>query len=319
MSRQPLLMRSSPALGTASASGGIFPTYLDGPPIDSDQGYTASHKNTNKGDAPRRVISAGDGTQYGCEETGGPGRTSFQSEGTSRRRKSIAGLEAMGTQDIRFSSGALPAFGTLDGAARSSYSTAIPDDHVEEDEDSSDHISIFGDDDEVPADDSPYAQVRDSVSSYDNTSLSINTPRMWVLSMLFAIFGSSTNLFFSLRYPSVSITPVIALLVVHPIGLLWDRSLKRDDDPEHTFVNGFVQGSCAASESPSDPLIVRSSSGILKESWTRRLRLWLAQGQWNEKEHCCVFISSNVSFGFAFATDVCDKMTNFAFQILTTL
>jgi hypothetical protein len=324
MSRQPLLMRSSPALGTASVSGGgIFPTYLDGPPVDSNQGYTARHKNTQKGDALRRVTSAGDGTQYGCEETGGPGRTSFQSEGTSRRRKSIAGVEAMGTQDIRFSSGALPAFGTLDGAARSSYSTAIPDDDVEEDEDSSDHISIFGDDDddddEVPADDSPYAQVRASVASYDNTSLSINTPRMWVLSMLFAIFGSSTNLFFSLRYPSVSITPVIALLVVHPIGLLWDRTLKRDDDPKHTFVNGFVQGSRAASELPSDPLIVRSSSGTLKESWTRRLRLWLAQGQWNEKEHCCVFISSNVSFGFAFATDVCYKVATFSNQILTTL
>lgn len=36
----------------------------------------------------------------------------------------------------------------------------------------------------------------------------------------------------------------------------------------------------------------------------RRLRRWLGQGKWNPKEHCCVYISSNVSFGFAFATDV---------------
>jgi RES domain-containing protein len=35
-----------------------------------------------------------------------------------------------------------------------------------------------------------------------------------------------------------------------------------------------------------------------------RVRLWLGQGRWNEKEHACVYISSNVSFGFAFATDV---------------
>lgn len=34
------------------------------------------------------------------------------------------------------------------------------------------------------------------------------------------------------------------------------------------------------------------------------MRLWLAQGRWNEKEHACVYVSSNVSFGFAFATDV---------------
>src|SRR5262249_32320859 len=37
-------------------------------------------------------------------------------------------------------------------------------------------------------DNSPYAAVRASVAVTDNTSLSINTPRMWVLSMLFAIF-----------------------------------------------------------------------------------------------------------------------------------
>jgi hypothetical protein len=34
------------------------------------------------------------------------------------------------------------------------------------------------------------------------------------------------------------------------------------------------------------------------------LRLWLAAGSWNEKEPVCVYISSNVSFGFAFTTDI---------------
>jgi hypothetical protein len=142
-----------------------------------------------------------------------------------------------------------------------------------------------------PIDNSPYAQVRASVAATDNTSLSIDTPRMWTLSILFSIAGSSTNLFFSLRYPSVSLTPIIALLLVHPLGLLWDQLLKRSDDPEETFVDGSVQN--------TSPQTLRT-----KESGTRRLRLWLAQGRWNEKEHCCVYVSSNVSFGFAFATDV---------------
>ena len=148
-----------------------------------------------------------------------------------------------------------------------------------------------------PKDDSPYAQVRASVAPTDNITLSINTPRMWILSILFAIFGSSTNLFFSLRFPSVSITPVIALLIVHPLGLLWDTCLKCEDDPDEVFVNGTLQH-----------FEVRRSDGSMPSlklaKWTRRLRLWLAQGRWNEKEHCCVFIASNVSFGFAFVTDV---------------
>ena len=141
-----------------------------------------------------------------------------------------------------------------------------------------------------PSDNSPYAQVRASVAATDDLSLSIDTPRMWFLSILFSIAGSSTNLFFSLRYPSVSLTPIIALLLVHPLGLLWDQLFKRHDDPEETFVDGCSQ---TASHPPQ-----------AKATWKRRIRLWLGQGRWNEKEHCCVYVSSNVSFGFAFATDV---------------
>jgi hypothetical protein len=155
-----------------------------------------------------------------------------------------------------------------------------------------------------PADDSPYAQVRASVPPTDNVTLSINTPRMWILSIIFAIFGSSTNLFFSLRYPSVSITPVIALLIVHPLGLVWDTLLKCEDDPDEIFVNGTLERFEARRSDGSLPT-------LKLHKWTRRLRLWLAQGKWNEKEHCCVFIASNVSFGFAFATDVWTEILPF--------
>ncbi|KAE9980274.1 hypothetical protein EG327_006661 [Venturia inaequalis] len=308
MSRQPLLLRSSPALGNASSYGGIFPTELDRSDTGhADRGNTDKHKNSHRGDILRRVTSLGDEQPYGRERSRGPGRTSFQSEGTSRRRKSISGFGAL-AQDIRFGSGGLPAVGALDKPTKLLHST----DSDADDEDSSDHISIDVND-EYPSDDSPYAQVRASVSPYDNTSLSINTPRMWFFCILFAIFGSSTNLFFSLRYPSVSITPVIALLVVHPFGLLWDQIFKRDKDPEQIF----VQGSLAGSSRTSSPHHIHSRSDAARGSWRRRLRLWLGQGRWNEKEHCCVFISSNVSFGFAFATDVIVEQTKFYNQDLS--
>lgn len=147
-----------------------------------------------------------------------------------------------------------------------------------------------------------FSQVRASVSATDDTSLSISSmyilpcvdskpltgiaPRMWTLTLICALFGSSSNLFFSLRYPSVFISPVIALVIVHPLGRAWDKILKYDDDPVEAFDFGIR-------EEPKD-----------YGSRKRRLRLWLAQGKWNEKEHACVYIGSNVSFGFAFATDV---------------
>jgi OPT family small oligopeptide transporter len=93
---------------------------------------------------------------------------------------------------------------------------------------------------------------------------------------------------------------------------MWDYFLKRPDDPPEEYLDGFrtVDG--------PDPAGKRSRRS--------RLRLWLAQGRWNEKEHSCVYVSSNVSFGFAFATDVIVEQTQFykqdvgiVYQLLLTL
>lgn len=184
---------------------------------------------------------------------------------------------------------------------RTGYKSPVTadDDGSEADED-----FITSDDDEGvnPPDNSPFSQVRASVAATDDTLASINTPRMWVLSLLCAFVGSATNLFFSLRYPSVAITPVIALVVVHPLGRLWDRLLKRSGDPDETFEHGT--------------LIARNKphGSVKTSSKSSRLRLWLAQGTWNGKEHACVYISSNVSFGFAFATDVIVEQAKFYHQ-----
>ena len=180
-------------------------------------------------------------------------------------------------------------------------------------------------DDADPPDNSPYAQVRASVSPTDNYGLSISTPRMWAMSIIFSILGSSTNLFFSLRYPSISITPVIALLLVHPLGLMWDYLLKRPDDPQEEFVDGILSWK-SASGSPSSEEAYPLQFNMSKRGKLEQLRLWLAQGTWNEKEHTCVYVSSNVSFGFAFATDVIVEQTQFykqnasmLYQLLLTL
>jgi OPT family oligopeptide transporter len=183
----------------------------------------------------------------------------------------------------------------------------------DDDDDGYDDESVISESD--IGENSPHEAVRASVSPTDDTTLSVNTPRMWFLSVLFSILGSSTNLFFSLRYPSVAITPVIALLLVHPLGHLWDFVWKRSYDPSEEFIHGERTPSVMERE---DPLPGRSKAG----SW----RLWLAQGRWNEKEHTCVYVSSNVAFGFAFATDVIVEQTKFynqkapiLYQLLLTI
>ncbi|KAI2616997.1 OPT-domain-containing protein [Hypomontagnella submonticulosa] len=304
MSKAPLLIRSSPGFGTGSY--GAAPIHPEVKDSDSDDDVLSA--------SGRRISTDSYGSRRRHSADAGRSVAFRKSASTlSRRRKSqseeIGGSAVAGGPEGRSSLGEAPLAADIASDAHSDGSA------VGDEDDSADPND---DADLDPPDNSPYAQVRASVSPTDNTSLSINTPRMWILSTLFSILGSSTNLFFSLRYPSVSITPVIALLLVHPLGLLWDYALKRPDDPPEEFEDGVR----------IDPLASPCSDGRAPKERSRaeRFRLWLAQGSWNEKEHSCVYVSSNVSFGFAFATDVIVEQTQFykqdvgiIYQLLLTL
>ncbi|KAK4674703.1 hypothetical protein QC763_123000 [Podospora pseudopauciseta] len=270
------------------------------------------------------------------QESSGYGSRRSTRDFESRRRRTSSQARSLSVtmrKSSRQSLGSSTTVGGLEGrfgTTETSLLNDLTENHTAtademDDDDSRSYIfesEIDEGDENDPPDNSPYAQVRASVAPTDNTSLSINTPRMWALSILFSFLGSSTNLFFSLRYPSVAITPVIALLLVHPLGLLWDYLLKRSDDPPDEYVDGFrsENASIYSSEYPSPHIIPWERRGVLD-----KIRLWLSQGRWNEKEHSCVYVSSNVSFGFAFATDVIVEQTQFykqeasiTYQILLT-
>ncbi|KAH7380718.1 OPT oligopeptide transporter protein-domain-containing protein [Pyrenochaeta sp. MPI-SDFR-AT-0127] len=316
MSSRPLLLvRSSPAQGTGSYGG--LPI-LSMSPDDSDE-----HHVTN---ISKRAKRKGKSRLANSQQPLSPDQTHddfIRSEpiptksSTSRRRirdesrsSRAVGEELEGQEECRLearfnASGVDPSTASaplLASSQASSSTTRNDEDEVSDEEDEDEDLhDVKGN----PSDNSPYAQVRASVAATDNIALSIDTPRMWFLSIMFSIAGSSTNLFFSLRYPSVSLTPIIALLLVHPLGLLWDQLFKRPDDPDQTFVDGALQKTSYSSQTSHH-----------KATWKRRTRLWLAQGHWNEKEHCCVYVSSNVSFGFAFATDVIVEQVKFYRQDL---
>lgn len=287
-SKQPPFLRSAPGFASPSY-GAISPAFA------SDGASTSTERP-----------SADDPEIQGIRLRKSRTDLSGDSRRAARQSEELGGSTTIGGIEGRF--------GMADPAVPTDILSDAKDDSTDSGEtgfleDSDDEHDVEQDD---PPDNSPYPQVRASVSPTDNTALSINTPRMWTLSILFSFLGSSTNLFFSLRYPSVSITPVIALLLVHPLGLMWDYFLKRPDDPPEEYSDGFRTGGAPDSTRRS------STSG--------RLRLWLAQGRWNEKEHSCVYVSSNVSFGFAFATDVIVEQTQFykqdvgiVYQLLLTL
>lgn len=68
-------------------------------------------------------------------------------------------------------------------------------------------------------DDSPYAEVRAVVDNTDDTSLPVNTIRVWFLGILFTIIGTGLDQFFSLRQPGLYISSFVAQLVAYPCGV----------------------------------------------------------------------------------------------------
>ncbi|KAJ5385355.1 hypothetical protein N7517_003266 [Penicillium concentricum] len=291
MSRAPLLP-STPALG-ASSYGALRS------PDDSEEDISVSRRRNVRRSLQRASFENGIGSSSNV-----PGSTPRRSHSSVRRRNSVYAdianrRPSSATSDVgmgpdskySFATGlAVPANPVMQEtpAASSPYMTSDDENVLDIDDDDS---KSSGED---PPDNSPYAQVRASVPATDDITLSINTPRMWILSLLFSLTGSAANLFFSLRYPSVAITPIIALVLVHPLGKFWDVLLKQTGDPLEIFENGSLHHRESLSGEIEVPPVPLAS----------RIRLWFAQGRWNEKEHACVYISSNVSFGFAFATDV---------------
>lgn len=65
--------------------------------------------------------------------------------------------------------------------------------------------------DELDAEDSPYAEVRASVSNVDDPEMPVATFRMWFLGIGLCAIGSGMNMFFNFRYPAPYVAPLILL------------------------------------------------------------------------------------------------------------
>ncbi|GAA5877808.1 hypothetical protein JCM16303_000244 [Sporobolomyces ruberrimus] len=73
--------------------------------------------------------------------------------------------------------------------------------------------------------DSPYPEVRASVSNIDDPEMPVLTVRAWFIGLLFCIVISALNCFFNLRYPAPLITPILTQILSYPLGKLLARYL----------------------------------------------------------------------------------------------
>ena len=136
-------------------------------------------------------------------------------------------------------------------------------------------IKMGFDFDAVEEEDSPYPEVRASVSNVDDPEMPALTFRMWVIGLVLCMIGSGLNVFFNFRQPAPQVIPLVLVLVSCPIGKLAAHSL-----PITTF----------RSRLPI-PWPVRSGGQGRKGI---EYSFSLNPGPWNIKEHALMYIMANV-------------------------
>ncbi|KAK7443795.1 hypothetical protein VKT23_015576 [Stygiomarasmius scandens] len=75
----------------------------------------------------------------------------------------------------------------------------------------------------VLEDDSPYPEVRSAVANVDDPTIPVSTFRSWVIGLVWAIIIPGLNQFFFFRFPSVTITSLVAQLLAYPVGRAWAK------------------------------------------------------------------------------------------------
>lgn len=120
-----------------------------------------------------------------------------------------------------------------------------------------------------PEEDSPYPEVRASVSNTDDPEMPALTIRMWFCGMLLNIIAIALNTFFNFRYPSPFLTPLVVLLVAYPFGKLLASTM-----PITTYYLPAFLGGSAFSLNP---------------------------GPFNVKEHVLIFMMANIGTAPSYA------------------
>ncbi|KAF8146844.1 OPT oligopeptide transporter [Mycena galopus ATCC 62051] len=122
--------------------------------------------------------------------------------------------------------------------------------------------------DAIEEEDSPFPEVRASVSNIDDPDMPALTLRMWFVGLFLCTISSSLNVFFNFRQPAPAVVPLALLLIAYPFG---------------KFLAFVV------------PIITFRF---------RSFEVSLNPGPWNIKEHVLVFIMANVAVGTPYALNV---------------
>ncbi|KAF8648518.1 hypothetical protein AX16_006224 [Volvariella volvacea WC 439] len=159
-----------------------------------------------------------------------------------------------------------------------------------EDSESQVSIKMEIDLDAIEDEDSPFPEVRASVSNIDDPDMPAMTIRMWFVGLLLCIISSALNVFFNFRWPAPTVVPLVLLLISYPFGKFLAFTLP-------ITVYRIPLPHLPARWLPSHPFF----AFLRPLTYPSPIEFSLNPGPWNIKEHVLVFIMANVAVGSPYA------------------
>lgn len=145
-------------------------------------------------------------------------------------------------------------------------------------------IKMEFDFDAINEEDSPFPEVRASVSNIDDPEMPVMTLRMWIIGLLLCMVGGSMNVFFNFRQPAPNISPLAVVIMSFPLGKLFAFALPISTYRVPRWLGGF--------------------------------EISLNPGPWNIKEHVLVYIMANVAIGTPYAINaIVVAQINYNFKV----
>ncbi|KAG6920129.1 hypothetical protein DXG01_004895 [Tephrocybe rancida] len=172
---------------------------------------------------------------------------------------------------------------------------------VEDDDETSrdGSIKMEFDFDAIDDEDSPFPEVRASVSNIDDPDMPALTIRMWFVGLILCMISSGLNVFFNFRSPAPTVVPLALLLISYPFGKFLAFTL-----PITTYriplpnLPSFIVPIPTADTSRVALFFINLFRPL---TYPRSLEFSLNPGPWNIKEHVLVFIMANVAVGNPYA------------------
>jgi OPT family small oligopeptide transporter len=148
--------------------------------------------------------------------------------------------------------------------------------------------------DAIDEEDSPFPEVRASVSNVDDPDMPALTVRMWIVGLFLCLVSGSLNVFFNFRQPAPGIVAFALLLIAHPFGKFLALVL-----PITTYRLPLPHLPTSWAPVPSETPLGRVPTFFRSVRTTlctpACLEFSLNPGPWNIKEHVLVFMMANVA------------------------